>query len=335
MLSFPINLWLTNVLGEEYTLLPIVGRANSKIVKVISKSADFALKIYPDKEYDKRDRLGVEFDALTILRASNVQNITVPVKKNSTLNVALYEWIEGENFNVVGTREVRDAINFIKKLYELSNNDNQFCGQMASEACLSIGELINQISNRFDILVKVDNEPYLSCFLNNEFMPIYHEVVSNKVKDWGVNQAFDTELEKRYRTLSPSDFGFHNAIKLVDGQIIYIDLEYFGWDDPVKLTSDFLWHAGMKLTEPAKYEWLEGMTKIFSGDLQFNARFKLLHPLYGLRWCMILLNEFLKNKWKIREHADQNKINNEEKIKKIQLVKAKKYLNRVKDLCNV
>ena len=45
--------------------------------------------------------------------------------------------------------------------------------------------------------------------------------------------------------------------------------------------------------------------------------------------------QFLKNKWEIREHADQNKINKDEEIKKIQLVKAKKYLNRVKDLCNV
>jgi hypothetical protein len=59
---------------------------------------------------------------------------------------------------------------------------------------------------------------------------------------------FDAELAEEMRTLSPSDFGFHNAIRKTDGTLCFIDFEYFGWDDPVKLTADFLHHPGMALS---------------------------------------------------------------------------------------
>ena len=45
--------------------------------------------------------------------------------------------------------------------------------------------------------------------------------------------------------LSPSDFGFHNTIK--SKKLYFIDFEYFGLDDPVKLVIDFILHPGMKL----------------------------------------------------------------------------------------
>ena len=38
--------------------------------------------------------------------------------------------------------------------------------------------------------------------------------------------------------MSPSDFGFHNVIKK-DDFLYFIDFEYAGLDDPVKLICDF------------------------------------------------------------------------------------------------
>jgi hypothetical protein len=39
-------------------------------------------------------------------------------------------------------------------------------------------------------------------------------------------------------------------------------------------------------------------------DLQgFAHRFAAQHPLYGLRWCLILLNEFLPERWQKRLFA--------------------------------
>jgi len=100
----------------------------------------------------------------------------------------------------------------------------------------------------------------------------------------------------------------------------------------VKLTSDFIWHAGMDITNKAQHKWLEGMCGIFVDDKYFLDRFQAYHPLYGLRWSMILLNEFLPEVWEIRKHANRKKEKNHKSIKQIQLNKSKKYLLKVKGL---
>ena len=49
---------------------------------------------------------------------------------------------------------------------------------------------------------------------------------------------------QRLRVLSPSDFGFHNALRRPDGTIVFVDFEYFGWDDPAKMMADAMLHPG-------------------------------------------------------------------------------------------
>ena len=49
----------------------------------------------------------------------------------------------------------------------------------------------------------------------------------------------DHPLDTQESVLSPSDFGFHNALLGPDGKLCFIDFEYAGWDDPAKLICDF------------------------------------------------------------------------------------------------
>ncbi len=55
---------------------------------------------------------------------------------------------------------------------------------------------------------------------------------------------FNGELPQEWRSLVPSDFGFHNSLRRNDGSLAFVDFEYFGWDDPVKMTADILLHPG-------------------------------------------------------------------------------------------
>ena len=60
------------------------------------------------------------------------------------------------------------------------------------------------------------------------------------------------------------------------------------------MVSDFLLHPGMDLESSLCARFLDGAAKIFGGgDGAFEARLKVLYPLYGLCWCLIRLNEFL------------------------------------------
>ena len=103
----------------------------------------------------------------------------------------------------------------------------------------------------------------------------------------------DADLDQHNRTLSPSDFGFHNALRMRDGALVFLDLEYFGWDDPVKLLSDLLLHPMMGLSRQQRVHLAHGLDAIFSGDAGWRRRAEALYPLFGLKWCMIMLNEFL------------------------------------------
>ena len=334
MLSIEVSAWLSDVTGGVYTVKEITGRANSKIFKIITKNQNYALKLYPSKEFDKRERLLVEFDALTILHQYGVSNTPRPIRKSTDLNTALYEWIDGVSLREVGLKEVSDALNFIDILKKISSLKSDISSQLASEACLSAKELVSQIDRRFKRLSEIDikEDPELHKFLSGQFKPVFDEVKKKINKNWKLPWLYDKDLIKEFQTLSPSDFGFHNAIYVNNNKIIYIDFEYFGWDDPVKLTSDFIWHAGMDITNKAQHKWLEGMCGIFVDDKYFLDRFQAYHPLYGLRWSMILLNEFLPEVWEIRKHANRKKEKNHKSIKQIQLNKSKKYLLKVKGL---
>ncbi|MBT5399455.1 aminoglycoside phosphotransferase family protein [bacterium] len=334
MLSIEVSAWLSDVTGGVYTIKEITGRANSKIFKIITKDQNYALKLYPSKEFDKRERLLVEFDALTILHQYGVSNTPRPIRKSTDLNTALYEWIDGVSLREVGLKEVSDALNFIDILKKISSLKSDISSQLASEACLSAKELVSQIDRRFKRLSEIDikEDPELHKFLSGQFKPVFDEVKKKINKNWKLPWLYDKDLIKEFQTLSPSDFGFHNAIYVNNNKIIYIDFEYFGWDDPVKLTSDFIWHAGMDITNKAQHKWLEGMCGIFVDDKYFLDRFQAYHPLYGLRWSMILLNEFLPEVWEIRKHANRKKEKNHKSIKQIQLNKSKKYLLKVKGL---
>ena len=56
-----------------------------------------------------------------------------------------------------------------------------------------------------------------------------------------------------------------------------------------------------------KARFLAGCRTLFARDAGFSDRLDLLHPLYGLRWCLILLNEFLPERWARRAFAGRRR----------------------------
>jgi hypothetical protein len=139
-------------------------------------------------------------------------------------------------------------------------------------------------------------------------------------------------LPRNKQTLSSSDFGFHNCVKASDGSLTFLDFDYFGWDDPVKLTADFIWHPGMSLNSDLKERWKQAMLKLHSGDPYFEQRLIASMPLYGMRWALIVLNEFFPELAQKRRDADGSGQYDLEERQKIQLRKAKRYCEQVKNM---
>lgn len=291
--------------AEIRACAPAERGGNNRVWRIETADGVLALKVYPRHPEDPRDRLGAEFAALEFLSRHDVDCVPRPLAADRDAGVALYEWIEGGPVKDPGAADIDMAVDFAARLRALSGAAASGEVGAASEACLSAAELASQVEGRFERLdgVAADHDA-LREFLETGLRPIHAEVLARCRAGYdGAGWDFDAEIPPPARTLSPSDFGFHNALRRPDGRIAFLDFEYFGWDDPVRLAADFVLHPGMRLTGDNRRRFMGGAHAVFAEDEEFPRRLALLTPLIGIRWCLILLNEFLPDRWARRAFA--------------------------------
>jgi len=310
------------------------GQGNSKIYKLLSSQKKYILKVYPDRQLDDRPRLETESLAYQTLGS---QKYSVPecVIVDTRLGWGIYSWINGQSVEQVDPVFLSNVFDFMRRLLKDSRSQAEKLSQVfskASEACLSGSELIWQIETRRKKIAFINSES-LQSFLNEDFDPYFQSLSINVQR----KPFFAKSLPRSLQILSPSDFGSHNAIKVKENQFIFLDFEYFGWDDPVKLVSDFYWHPAMNLSPTLKNEWVDFAKGLFVDDDFFQERLNAYLPLYGLRWCLILLNEFLVEKLQHRFHAQgfllESKCSQDiTNLQYSQLNKAKNLLAMIKEI---
>jgi len=301
------------------------GRGNSAIYKLhLSNANNSALKIYPEISY--HDRLGSEFKSTKIFKELNINNVQRPISFDSSLGIATYEWIEGERISSYGFKELKAALSFLSILHQNSKAEQFKNFSMASDACTKGSDIEIQIKRRllqFDELSTKYSD--LEQFLKNDFKPLFKEIISWSQASWPSSSSYIVPIEKNELILSPSDFGFHNSLYSQNENLIFHDFEYFGWDDPVKLISDFTHNAAMNLTKEIEQLWFSEVSEIYGKHLL--GRLRAAWPMYGLNWCLIILNEFKDEVWSRRCSSDDSKSNLRDEHLATQLAKSKNKLN--------
>jgi hypothetical protein len=282
-------------------LAPTRGGGNNRLFRVETEGGKLlALKTYVRQTSDPRDRLGTEFASLEFLRRHGIICVPAAIAIDHAAGCALYEWIEGTPPRAE-RQSLAAALDLLRALDRVSDSADAAGLPPASEACLSAGELLAQVERRLAALTTVASEHEdLARFLRR-FSDAFDERRSRaRAAHARAGLAFDAPIAARQRRLCPSDFGFHNALVRADGTVIFLDFEYFGWDDPVKVVSDFVLHPGMELTAEHRRRFLAGAIDVFAADASFADRLEADLPLYALRWTMILLNEYLPERWQRR-----------------------------------
>ena len=166
-------------------------------------------------------------------------------------------------------------------------------------------------------------------FLDATFEPLLQQVASTaEARMAAAGLDFQAMLPQEKRSLVPSDFGFHNSLRRADGTLVFVDFEYFGWDDPVKLTADILHHPGTPMAAAQCERFRNAALGIYGEDASFAARLDALYPLFGLRWALIVLNEFLPARWRLRVAAGEMESWSEAKER--QLARARTLVTRTK-----
>jgi hypothetical protein len=278
------------------SVVPAASGGNSRIYRVRCGHQDFALKCYPPRGHDPRERASTEFKALRFLERY-CPGLAPRAYAVNASGYLLLEWIEGSRVAEVGPTEVDASVAFMSALFNASAQPAAHDMPPASEACLSGEEVVRQLLDREAKLRAVAGH-VLAEFLDREFAPVRERLVEQARSGYTkANLDFSTELVFSSCSLVSSDFGFHNAMRKRDGVLIFVDHEYFGWDDPVKVTADFLLHPATPLTDDMAERFWRSVCAQRKDDESFLIRLKLLYPLFGARWCLILLNEFLPERW--------------------------------------
>jgi hypothetical protein len=300
------------------------GGRNSRVYRIDTGSGSFALKQYPSREDDPRDRLGVEAAALTVMRENGIDVVPRVVAIDTENNFILLSWEAGTLVRKVSTADIDQAARFIESLHALRGKANFPVTHLAAEACLSGSEIERQLRARLAALGSFSDEAALQGFLGAECRPFLDHALAAAHERMG-DGAFGAELPPERRSLVPADFGFHNALRDSDGTLTFIDFEYFGWDDPVKLTADVMLHPGTDVSPDLRERFCAAALAIYGEDAGFARRLKAFHPLFGLRWVLIMLNEFYPERWRRRLLAGETE--GWEQAKKRQLGKARAMLS--------
>ena len=295
------------LLGRSGGCAERIGRGrNSRVYRVSCDGEEYIAKFYFGTTADGRDRLEVEFAALQFLWDHGVRCIPEPIRADPLRKVALYSFVTGEPMEVsqVSADDAEQLILFVDILRQVGNDPEARVLPPAAEAFFTTTAVVANIRARLARLQAQggDGPAYneLRLFLRDRFSPALDQFAGR------ANASGLGELGWPYRTLSPSDLGFHNALRAPDGHLVFLDFEYFGWDDPAKTLSDVLLHPKMQAPPSLQRRFIHGFDEIFGRDPNWRRRVELLYPLFSLKWCMIMLNEFRTEQIARRRFVDRS-----------------------------
>jgi hypothetical protein len=314
----------------RFNLTSLSGGANNQVYRVEwADHAPLVLKHYFSSPEDRRDRFHSEKSFYDFIQAAGLQDRTPrALAWDRAHRLGLFSWIEGRRLRAdeVDLAHVDQALAFYLALNAHRDRVAPATMPNASEACFDLGEHFACVERRLSRLAAVDEDSALNReavdFISGRLKPAFEEYKQSSAKS---EIAGMPALEAGQRCLSPSDFGFHNALLQSEGKLSFFDFEYAGWDDPAKFLCDFLCQPAVPVPRALWAHCVQLLCRPIPGGSQ-KERIALLLPLHQLKWCCILLNEFLPQEQNRRVFARKYSPREIEAKKTEQLGKARNLL---------
>lgn len=278
----------------------LVGGGNNAVFRVDLGEHRYLLKQYFTDALDDRDRFGAEVAFLAFVWEQGIRAVPQLLASSRDRGLALLEFIEGDAVPPSAITEplVEQTFDFCRQLLAAQSDSAAQSLPVAAEACFRIYDHLDCVEGRIRRLLAIRNDSELhgetSQFVHEALAPSWG-VVRDRV--WTECQATGMEPERQLATtdrcLSPSDFGFHNCVLDSQARLRFFDFEYAGWDDPAKLVCDFFCQVEVPIPRRFFAEFAESVASACPRPDALRERILLLFPVYQLKWCCIVLNEFL------------------------------------------
>lgn len=278
----------------------LAGGANNRVYRVTTGTGTRVVKSYFVHEGDQRDRLASEYRFMRFAWSHGIRSIPEPIAVDWTARVAIYEDVRGIRVAAghIDDSHIDQAIEFVQAINAPRLEASGTELPPASEAQFTIDGHLANVAARVDRLRRAETSDAIdheaARFIEHDLTEAWvhvHQQARRRAALEGT--SLSRVLPANERRLSPSDFGFHNAILESSGRVRFIDFEYAGWDDPAKLVCDFFCQEAVPIPERYFEAFATAVTRGVPRSDEVRARIDLLMPVYRIKWCCIILNEFL------------------------------------------
>lgn len=279
---------VSRLLGRDARLEGSARGGNSRVYIASAGGKRYAVKHY---FRDDRNRLHAERSFLEFAAAAGINS--VPRVIGSEGDVGIYEFIAGRPLNLTDltAQRVREAATFFRALN--AHRDKAGALPLASEACFTVGDHVRMVDRRVERLHAITDTAA-------------RRFAASLERRWlEIRAALSTHGDDSFeRCVSPSDFGFHNALVRESGELAFLDFEYAGWDDPAKMLCDFFTHPALPVPGEHFDEFAATTMSFAANPAALEARARALLPLFQIKWCCIMLNEFVPGAAERRRFAN-------------------------------
>lgn len=278
-----------------------LGGANNRVYDVRTSESRYVLKCSFRASEDERDRFGNELAFYQYCEAAGIECVPRMYAYDKQHNAILLEFMDAHNFNGVriGASHVEQAADFIVALN--GNRKDRSALPHASETAWSVDEHIGIVDRRIRRLTELAPNQPIGEFVASALAPTWQRVKSTAGLA-AADMRYET-LPDADRCVSPSDFGFHNALVSDNDMVRFFDFEYGGIDDPARMVCDFFSQVAFPVSASFAPTFIERICHIVRDDVWLRERTRILMPIYKIKWCCIVLNAFLPEESERRRFA--------------------------------
>lgn len=271
-----------------WTALP--GGRNNQVYRLDTPAGSMLLKRYfLGGEWD---RLAAENRFLQFCQTAGVGRVARLLADDPSAGLALHSWLDGDRLepDEVGQRDVAEAAAFFAALVKATREHARAALPFARDAARCLADFMHSPQQRLAELQAALlanprgwHVPEAFRFLRERLIPGWERARRLAEKRLAGEDGL-RHFTRETLVVSPSDFGFHNALRLADGSLGFVDFEYAGLDSPIKAIADFVCQPSVPPPE--------GTVEILAPDGDLRQAVEDILPLNRVKFCCVILNDF-------------------------------------------
>jgi len=282
--------WARELGAKESTLVQLKGGINNRVYRC-GDLHFWVIKGYEPLKPGLRDRMQAEVEFLQYSVQVAPEFTPSLIHVDAGHRCVVMEHVDGEAFQE-GVPPPPLAIDYAVDFFKRLNADfaiaRQTIRQNAAEGFLGLAEHLENIHQRLAGMtcdhIHAEIKPQAELLLAS--LRYRFKIISEKTVNEIVSGKLNDTIQPEDCCISPSDFGFHNAI-LSRGGVRFIDFEFSGWDDPAKAAIDFILQPRIPLKQGTS-PLLASMNPEQYNNIK--KRYETLLPILSLKWICIILS---------------------------------------------